>query len=102
MSSSDLDNIESVFAKVEPSRRKFLERMMISGGAIALVALPISTLWAQGQEPLPEVARHLSIKLCLRWGSLVRLKASLEQGIELMESGMHVPSGRFPTAIFEV
>lgn len=50
MSSTDLEQMNSLLSKVDPSRRKFLERMIIGGGAAALMALPTSTLLAREDE----------------------------------------------------
>ena len=53
MSSKEPEPINSLLRKVDPSRRKFLERMIIGGGAAALMALPTATLLAQEDEAAP-------------------------------------------------
>ena len=44
MSSSDREKIEILLSKMEPSRRKFLKRILLGGGAAAMISLPTSTL----------------------------------------------------------
>ena len=53
MSSKEREQIDSLLRKVDPSRRKFLERIIIGGGAAALMALPTATLLAQEDEAAP-------------------------------------------------
>ena len=55
MSSKEREQINSLLRKVDPSRRKFLERMIIGGGAAALMALPTATLLAQ-EDASPEMS----------------------------------------------
>ena len=50
MSSKEPEPINFLLRKVDPSRRKFLERMIIGGGAAALMALPTATLLAQEED----------------------------------------------------
>jgi hypothetical protein len=47
--SDNKDRIDSILDQVQPERRTFLKRLM-GGGALALLALPASSLLAQEPE----------------------------------------------------
>ena len=49
--SDNKDKIDSILDQVQPERRTFLKRL-VGGGALAILALPASSLLAQ--EPAPD------------------------------------------------
>jgi len=50
MTDEKKDRIESVLDEVNPARRRFLQRILIGSGAVALISGPASELLAQRGE----------------------------------------------------
>lgn len=50
MTVKKITSVESLLEGIEPSRRKFIKRGLLVGGALALSA-PSSTVFAQAQDP---------------------------------------------------